>query len=114
MGMDAIPDQQGVIRTPSAGKLALLTPVDLIVIQWALSHFLAGRVIVPRLEPAATRIVSPQAAALISACTADVVESGPRTVPGEGVPLTGVYMQFTGRFAGPSVAGPDQVPEGEQ
>lgn len=112
--MEAIPDQQGVMRTPSAGKLALLTPVDLIVIQWALSHFLGGRVIVPRLEPAATRIVSPQAAALISACTADVVESGPRTVPGEGVPLTGVYMQFTGMFAGPSVAGPDHVPEGEQ
>ena len=33
--MDAIPDAQGVIRTPSAGKFALLTPVDLIVIQCA-------------------------------------------------------------------------------
>lgn len=92
----------------------MLTPVDLMVIQWALSHFLAGNVIVPRLEPAATRMVSPHAAALTSACTAAVVESGPRTVPGDGVPLTGVYMQFTGMLAGPSVAGPDQVPEGEQ
>jgi hypothetical protein len=66
-GIDAMPDQQGVMRTPSAGKLALLTPVDLMVIQWALSHFFAGRVIVPRLEPAVTRMVSPQAAALMSA-----------------------------------------------
>ena len=92
----------------------MLTPVDLIVIQWALSQFFAGSVIVPRLDPAVTRIVSPQAAALTSACTAAVVESGPRTVPGDGVPLTGVYMQLTGRFAGPSVVAPDQVPEGEQ
>lgn len=92
----------------------MLTPEDLIVIQWALSHFFAGRVSVPRLEPAATRMVSPHAAAFMSVCTAAVVESGPRTVPGEGVPLTGVYMQFMGMFAGPSVAGPDHVPEGEQ
>ena len=62
-----MPDQHGVMRTPSAGKLALLTPVDLIVIQWALSHFFAGSEIVPRLDPAVTRIVSPQAAALMSA-----------------------------------------------
>ena len=112
--MEAMPDQHGVIRTPSAGKLALLTPVDLMVIQCALSHPLAGSVRVLRLEPAVTRMVSPQAAALMSACTAAVVESGPRTVPGEGVPLTGVYIHFTGKLAGPSVVAPVQVPDDEQ
>ena len=102
------------MRTPSAGKFELLTPVDAIVIQCALSHFLAGNVMVPSDEPAATRTVSPQAAALISACTAAVVESGPCTAPGEGVPLRGVYMQYIGKFAGPSVVAPDQVPDGVQ
>jgi hypothetical protein len=80
------------------------------VIQCALSQLFAGSVIVPTLEPAATRMVSPQAAALISLCSAVVEESGPLTVPGEGVPLTAVYMHFTGKFAGPSVTAPDHVP----
>ena len=110
-GIEAIPDQQGVIRTLSAGKFALLTPVDSIVIQCALSQPFAGSVTLLIVEPAATKMVSPQAAALISVCNADVVESGPRTVPGEGVALTGVYMHFTGRFAGPSVVPPDHVPD---
>jgi len=99
---------------PSGGKLALPTPVDLIVIQWALSQPFAGRLSVLRVDPAVTRMVSPHAAAVMSACTAAVVESGPRTAPGEGVPLTGVYMHFVGKFAGPSVVAPDHVPEGEQ
>src|SRR5690348_6559743 len=112
--MEAIPDQQGVIRTPSAGKLELLTPVDWIVIQCALSQPLAGSVMVPMLEPAATRMVSPQAAALMSFCNAVVEESGPRTVPGDGVPLTVVYIHRCGRLAGPSEAAPDHVPEAVQ
>jgi hypothetical protein len=99
---------------PSSGKLALLTPVDLIVIQCALSQPFAGRLSVLSVDPAVTRIVSPHAAAVMSACTAEVVESGPRTAPGEGVPLTGVYMHRVGKFAGPSVVAPDHVPEGEQ
>ena len=91
-GMDAMPDEQGVILTPSAGKFALLTPVDSIVIQCTLSQPFAGNVSMPRVDPAATLIVSPQAAALMSAWTAEVVESGPRTVPGDGVPFSAVYM----------------------
>jgi hypothetical protein len=84
------------------------------VIQCALSQPFAGNVMLLNVEPAATKIVSPHAAVLMSACTAEVVESGPRTTPGEGVALTGVYMHLTGRFAGPSVAPPDHVPEGLQ
>ena len=113
-GIEAIPDQHGVMRLPSAGKLALLAPLDLIVIQCALSHFFVGKLSVLRVEPAATMIVSPQAAALMSDCTAAVVESGPCTTPGEGVPLSGVYMHCVGKLAGPSVLAPDHVPEGVQ
>ena len=102
---------QGVARVPSAGKSPLATPVLLIVTQWALSQPLCGRLIVLSATPAVTRIVSPHAAALMSDCTCEVRESGPRVVPGEGVLLTAVYMQVVGNAAGPSVVGPIQVPE---
>src|SRR5581483_2231899 len=105
-----MPVQQGVMRVPSVGKLPFDTPVLLIVIQWALSQPFAGNVIVLRFEPAVTRIVSPQAAALMSACTVEVSESGPRVAPGEGVLLTAVFMQAVGRAAPASVVGPIQSP----
>jgi hypothetical protein len=59
-------------------------------------------VIVAIFDPAVTRIVSPQAAALMSACTAVVVESGPRTVPGDGVFASAVFIHWANGSAGPS------------
>ena len=40
--------------------------------------------------------------------------TGPRTLPGEGVALIGVYMQFLGIAAGPSELGPVHRPDGLQ
>src|SRR6266496_1256053 len=102
------------MRVPSGGKFGLATPVDAIIIQWDSSHFFAGSVIGPSVEPDFTRTLSPQAAPLISAWTSAVVECGPRTVPREGVPLMVVYMHSNGIFAGPSVVAPIHVPEGVQ
>src|SRR5690348_13499145 len=75
-GMEATPDQHGVIRFPSRGKSGLFTPVEAMVIQCLESHFLAGKAMGPSVEPAATRTRSPHSAALMSACTSTVVEWG--------------------------------------
>ena len=112
--MEPTPDQQGVMRFPSCGKSGLFTPVEAMVIQCLESHFLAGKAMGPSVEPAATRTRSPHSAALMSACTCGVVEWGPRTRPGDGVPSNAVYMHSNGILAGPSVLGPIQLPEGVQ
>jgi hypothetical protein len=61
-----------------------------------------------------TVIVSPQAAALMSFWSAVPVESGPRTVPVDGVLASAVFMHFVGKDATPSVVGPIHVPLGVQ
>ena len=88
--------------------------MEAIVIQCLLSHFLAGKVRGPKLEPATTKTLSPHPAALMSAWTSAVTECGPRSSPGEGVPSRAVYMHSNGILAGPSVVGPIQVPDGVQ
>jgi hypothetical protein len=91
---------------PSGGNSEL--PLLRIVIQWAASHFFAGRVKEENVLPANKTIVSPQEADCRAASTplpsCTLISS-----PDEGVDVSAVLIHRVGNAAGPSLLVPKSV-----